>query len=72
MSRPAPVKPVTIVIDEVMHEGSYFLQDLTLSIQWPLGAMATQVGSLPPEAVAKLLLSELVREAKKRVQVICR
>jgi hypothetical protein len=72
MSRPAPVKPVTIIIDGVTHEGSYFLQDLTLHIRSPLGAMATQVGSLPPEAVAKLLLSELVRQAKKRVPVICR
>ena len=72
MSRPAPVKPVTITIDGVTHEGSYFLQDLTLHIRSPLGAMAIQVGSLPPEAVAKLLLSELVREAKKRVPVICR
>ena len=67
MSRLAPVKPVTIIIDGVTHEGS-----LTLHIRSPLGAMATQVGSLPPEAVAKLLLSELVREAKRRVPVICR
>ena len=72
MSRPAPVKSVTIIIDGVKHEGSYFLQDLTVHIRSPLGAKATQVGSLPPEAVAKLLLSELVREAKKRLQVIYR
>jgi hypothetical protein len=72
MSRPVPVKRVTTIIDGVTHEGSYFLQDLTVHIRSPLGAKAAQVGGLPPEAVAKLLLSELVREAKKRVQVICR
>ena len=35
MSRPAPVKPVTIIVDGVTHEGSYFLQDLTLHIRSP-------------------------------------
>ena len=35
MSRPAPVKPVTIIIDGVTHEGSYFLQDLTVHIRSP-------------------------------------
>jgi hypothetical protein len=34
-------------------------------VQSPFGAKATQVGASPPEGVAMLLLSELVRQRPK-------
>jgi hypothetical protein len=64
MSGPTPVRPVTIIIDGVTHQGSYFVQESTVHVRSPLGTKATQVGRLSPEAVAKLLLSELVRATK--------
>jgi len=64
MSGPAPVRPVTIIIDGVTHKGSYFVQGSMVHVRSPLGAKATQVGRLPPEAIAKLLLAELVRATK--------
>jgi hypothetical protein len=67
MSRvgPSPVESVTVIIDGVTHHGSYFLRGSVVHVRSPLGARATQVGGSPPEAIAMLLLSELVREPKR-------
>ena len=57
------VRTVTVTIHGVTHEGMYCLQGSTVHVQSSFGKKATQVGGAPPEAVAKMLLSELVRAA---------
>ena len=57
------VRTVTVTIHGVTHEGMYYLQGSTVHVQSSFGKKATQVGGSPPEAVAKMLLSELVRAA---------
>jgi hypothetical protein len=52
---------VTVTVDGVTHSGTYFVQESMVEVRSPLGRKNTPVGGSPPEAVAKLLLSELVR-----------
>ena len=56
---PIPVKIATVRIDGVAYEGIYYVQGSTVFVESPFGAKAIQVGKLQPEAVAKMLLSEL-------------
>jgi hypothetical protein len=56
---PIPVKIATVTIDGVAYEGIYYVQHSMVRVESPFGAKATQVGKLPPEAIAKMLLSEL-------------
>jgi hypothetical protein len=60
-SRPTAVKPVAVTINGVKHYGMYFVQSAMVHVQSTFGNKATQVGELPPETVARILLSELVR-----------
>ena len=60
-SRPTAVKLVTVTIDGVTHRGTYFVQSSMVRVQSAFGNKATQVGGTPPETIAKMLLSELVR-----------
>jgi hypothetical protein len=60
-SKPGPVKIITVTIEGVTHSGTYFVQGSTVHVHSSKGAKATQVGSSPPEAIAKKLLSELAR-----------
>ena len=57
----SPVKRVTVTIDGVKYEGSYFIQNYLVHVLSPFGAKATQLGGSPPEMIARMLLSELVR-----------
>jgi hypothetical protein len=43
---------------------TYYVQGSVVHVRSPLGEKTTNVGMSPPEAIARLLLSELVREAK--------
>lgn len=63
-TRPASVKTVTVTIDGIAHHGTYYVQRSVVYVQSSLGAKATQVGGTPPENVAKLLLSEMVRTSR--------
>jgi hypothetical protein len=58
---PIPVKIATVTIDGVAYEGIYYVQNSVVRVESPFGAKAALVGKLLPEAVAKMLLSELVR-----------
>ena len=58
----SPVKQVTITIDGVIYEGTYFVQNHMVHVVSSFGAKATQLGGSTSETLAKLLLSELVRE----------
>jgi hypothetical protein len=60
-SKPGPVKIISVIIDGVTHSGTYYVQGSTVHVRSSKGAKATQVGGSPPEAIAKMLLSELVR-----------
>jgi hypothetical protein len=60
-SRPTTVKPVAVTIDGVTHHGTYFVQGSMVHVQSTLGTKKTHVGGAPPEVIAQLLLSELVR-----------
>jgi hypothetical protein len=60
-SKPTAVKTVTVTIKGVTHHGTYFVQSSMVHVHSTLGSKTTQVGGSPPETVAKLLLSELVR-----------
>jgi hypothetical protein len=55
------VKTAAVTIGGIKHQGTYYVQDSLLRVQSEHGTVATQIGGLPPEAIAKLLLSELVR-----------
>ena len=61
-NKPILVERVTVTTDGVTHEGAFHVNGSVLFVRSPLGAKAIQVGGSPPEAVAKLLLAELVRE----------
>jgi len=62
MDRPAVVKTITAILYGVAYHGTYFVQNSIVYVQSTFGSKATQLGTSPPELVAKLLLSELVRE----------
>jgi hypothetical protein len=55
------VREVSVTIGDEIHHGTYFVQGSMVHVQWSFGAKATQVGNSPPEMIAKMLLSELVR-----------
>jgi hypothetical protein len=64
-SRRFLVRSVTVTIDSVTHHGTYYVHGSEVHVRSPLGEKITKVGRSPPEAIARLLLSELVREAKR-------
>jgi hypothetical protein len=63
--RPFLVKSVTVTIDGVTHHGTYYVQGSVVHVRSPLGEKMRNVGMSLPEAIARLLLSELVRETKR-------
>jgi hypothetical protein len=63
--RPTPLKNISVTIDGITHDGTYYVQSSMVCVQSQLGTKATQVGGSRPEMIARLLLSELVRESTK-------
>jgi hypothetical protein len=53
--------PVTVTINGVTHEGTYYVQGSRVHVQSVYGSKSIQVGGAPPEALARMLLAELVR-----------
>ena len=66
--RPFLVRSVTVTIDGVTHHGTYYVQGSVVHVRSPLGEKITKVRRSPPEALAMLLLKELVREAKREAK----
>jgi hypothetical protein len=62
MSWPSPVETVSITIDGVTYEGTYYVQGGTVYVQSKFGDRATQVGGSPPEAIAHVLTAEQGRQ----------
>lgn len=60
MSWPA-VEKVTVTIEGVLYEGTYYVQRSIVHVQSAFGAKATKLGGSTPETLAKMLLSEMVR-----------
>jgi hypothetical protein len=60
---PVAVKDVAVTIDGVTHHGTYYVQGSMVHVQSDKGAIATQVGGSPSLTLAKLLLSEMVRDS---------
>ena len=63
--RPFLERSVTVTIDGVTHHGTYFVHGSVVHVRSRLGEKIAKVGRSLPEAIARLLLSELVREAKR-------
>jgi hypothetical protein len=61
MSWPSPVDPVTVTINGVTHVGTYYVQHSRVHVQSVYGSKSAQVGAALPEAIARMLLAELVR-----------
>ena len=55
------VSHVSVTINGLTHHGQYRVESGTVYVESPFGSKASPVGGLPPEDVARLLLSELVR-----------
>jgi hypothetical protein len=61
MSWPSPVGTVNVTINGITYEGTYYVQQSMVYVQSSFGSKATQVGGSEPRAIARMLLSELVR-----------
>jgi hypothetical protein len=59
----SPVKSVTVTVDGVTYHGTYFVQDSIVHLRSPFGTKSSSVGRSPPETIAKLLPTELVRDS---------
>jgi len=56
--------PVTCEIDGKTYQGTYWIAGKIMTVATGLGGKSKQVGSLPPEELAKRLLAELVKLGK--------
>ena len=65
LGSPFLVRSVAVTIDGVTHHGTYYVQGPVVHVRSRLGEKITKVRRSPPEALAMLLLKELVREAKR-------
>jgi hypothetical protein len=65
MVRSSPVRNIEVTIDGVTHQGTYYTHRSMVYVQHCSGRKQTQIAGVPAESIAKLLLSELVREPGK-------
>ena len=56
--------PVTCEIDGKKYKGTYWIAGKILTVSTGMGGKSKQVGTTPPETLAKLLLQELAKEGK--------
>ena len=59
---PTPVQEINVLIEGVAYQGTYFVQGNTVHVRSSFGAKSTQVGGSPAAVVARMLLSEMVRD----------
>jgi hypothetical protein len=62
MVRSSPVRNITVTIDGVTHSGKYYTHGPMLYVHHENGRKATQIGDSAADTLARLLLSELVRD----------
>jgi hypothetical protein len=58
---PVPVKNISVEIDGVAHHGTYYVRNSTVYVDSEKGWKEAQTVGSTPEAIAKRLLSEIVR-----------
>ena len=61
MSWPSPVDLVSVTVNGIAHDGTYYVQQSMIYVQSSFGSKAARVGDSEPKAIARLLLSDLVR-----------
>jgi hypothetical protein len=62
MVRSSPVYKLTVTVDGVDYEGTYYTHDMMVYVQYGTGRQETQIGGTPAESMAQMLLLELVRD----------
>lgn len=60
------IHPVEVTVGGVKHTGQYWVDRKILTVSSEFGPKSTQVGSLPPDFLAKQLLRELVQSGAVR------
>ena len=55
---------VTVTVDGTEHHGTYYVQEKILHARSFHGQKATQLGELSPQSMARIMLLEMVLEAK--------
>jgi hypothetical protein len=53
------------VIDGKLHTASWVLSNGRVTVSGPLGARTAELGKLDPDALARLMLTEMVKEKKQ-------
>jgi hypothetical protein len=61
MVRSSPVQDVTDTIDGVTYTGRFYTHGPTVFVQYMGKKKQTLIGGSPPESIARMLLSEMVR-----------
>ena len=64
MAGPALVRNLTVPVDGAVHRGTYYVQSKMVYVQYGGETKVTQVGGSSPVSIARLLLSEMVREQR--------
>jgi len=64
MEKVVPRIPVTCEVDGKTYRGTYWVAGHILTVATGMGGKSKQVGSTVPQALAQLLLQELVKEGK--------
>ena len=57
--------PVSVDLDGITYNGAYSLSGGMITVSSDYGTNTAQVGGRPPDALAQLILMELVRKQKR-------
>lgn len=66
MKRQSVATNVSVQVDGKDYDGRYIVESKVVTVESIYGSGSTQVGGLPAQAVARVLLSEIVAGAKAR------
>lgn len=64
--REPPSSPVETEVEGKRHTGTYVVERGMIRVSSDFGFEETQLGNMPPEALAKMLLGELVAKKSKK------
>lgn len=59
------IHTIKVDVDGIVHTGEYWVEGKVLHVASERGMKRTQVGGSPPEVLAKMVLSEIVRSGVK-------
>lgn len=66
MTTQSPAFSGSVEVDGTVHEATYRVSSKVVTAHSPCGSNSTQIGGLSAEAVARILLREIVAGAKAR------